>query len=249
MTPAADDPVDDRPEVGYRPNVDGDADPHAPGLGADGDRRTWRRLGYELTHAQSIRDLCDTARRFGWVPPLLVLALHGVVRGWLAYLSEPYAMSQEYLFAGWWLALGINVVYGLFLVGFAWFMYFGVVGGIAGFFSEEAALDLTTFKVGSYLLVVFVPILFVAGLLALTISPPDAVVAGAAAPEAVAETHRAVSDSPQMRLVSVLKAAGWILVGFLVLPVVEELYDVDKRISVLAVLPVTLAAVVSTQLV
>lgn len=51
-----------------------------------------------------------------------------------------------------------------------------------------------------------------------------------------------------MQLFSLLMAGGWILVGFLMLPVVSELYEVEKKQSVFAVLPLTLVAVVATQL-
>jgi len=52
-----------------------------------------------------------------------------------------------------------------------------------------------------------------------------------------------------MRIAGFLLAAGWVVVGFLLIPIVRELYDVDMKASVISVLPVTLIAVVATVLV
>ncbi|WP_129113902.1 hypothetical protein [Halegenticoccus tardaugens] len=237
--------TDDVPEFGR----DADATP-APRVSSGGEvsERSWRRLGHELTHAGSVRDCVGTVERYGWLPPLLGLLVHGLSRGIFEHLAEPFAMSQGYVFAGWPLALGINLFYGLFFVGFTWFLYFGVVGALAGYFSEKTTLDTTVFKIGGYLTLLFVPLVALAAALALTIPAPDPVIAGAAPATEVAETHRAVRDTIQMRIVDVTMAGGWILVGVLMLPVVSELYDVDKKASVLSVLPVTLVAVTATQL-
>lgn len=238
---------DDSPEYGYDPDVRRDADPHA--VGADVPEQSYRQLARELTSAGSVRDLTDTIKRYGWLPPFLGLLLHGVARGAFEFLSEPFAMSEGYVFTGWQLALLINVVYGAFLVGFSWFMYFGVIGAIAGFFSDETSMETDVLKVGGYLTVLFVPLMAIASLLALSTPAPETVVAGAESTARVAETHRAVDNSLQMRIVDVILAGGWIVVGFLMLPVVGDLYDVDRKESVLSVLPVTLVAVVATQLI
>lgn len=240
---------DDAPEYGYDPEMDRDADPHGSAVGADVSDQTYRQLARELTSAGSVRELVGTIKRYGWAAPLLGLVLYGFTRGVFEHLSEPFAMSQGYVFTGWQLALAINLFYGLFFVGFTWFLYFGVIGAIAGFFSEETAMDTAVFKVGGYLSVLFVPVLAVASLIVLTIPAPETVVAGAESTQAVAETHRAVANTLQMRIVDTLMAGVWILVGFLMLPVIGELYDVDMKESVFSVLPVTLIAVVATQLV
>lgn len=238
---------DDAPDYGYDPEMDRDADPHGPGVGAAD--QTYRQLARELTSARSVRELVGTIKRYGWAPPFLGLILYGFMRGVFEHLMEPFAMSQGYDFAGWQLALGINVLYGLFFAGFTWFLYFGVIGAIAGFFSEERDMDTTVFKVGGYLSVLFVPVLAVASLVVLTIPAPETAVSGATSTQAIAEMHRAVANTLQMRIVGTLMAAVWIVIGFLMLPVIGELYDVDMKESVFSVLPVTLIAVVATQLV
>lgn len=248
-TRAGEDGSVDVRETGYDPHADGDADPHDPALGADADDRSWRQLGHELTHADSVRDLVGTMRRYGWAPPLLGLLLTGVFKGVFEHLSEPFAMSKGYVFTGWEFALGINLFFGFFLAAFSWFLYFGVIGSLAGYFSTETKMETATFKAGGYLILIFVPLLAVSSALAYTISPPDTVVAGVESATRVAETHQQVSDTPQMRIADVLLSGGWILVGFLMIPVVSELYDISRKASVMSVLPVTIIAVVGTQLV
>lgn len=239
---------DDSPGTGYDPGVDRGADPHGPGVGADAVERTWRQLAHELTHAESVRGLVGTVERYGWAPPLLGIALHGAVRGVFEHVVDPYAMAQGYTFPLWELALAINLFRGLFLVAFSWFMYFGVVGSLAGVLSDEKAMDTAVFKVGGYFTVVFVPVFLVAIPVVTTIPAPETGGASVDQLTRVTESYRAVYNSPQMQLVGVLKAVAWLLTGFLMLPVVEELFDVSKKESVGAVLPVTVAAVVSTQL-
>lgn len=242
----ADESTDDG-EVGYDPGVDRGADPHGPAVGEDAVRRDWGQLAAELTSAESVRDLVGTVERYGWAPPLAGLALHGVVRGGFEHLVDPYAMSQGYAFPGWELALAINVVYGFFLVAFAWFLYFGLVGALAGLVSEARSMDVAVFKVGGYLTVLFLPVFLVAIPIVLTIPAPETAADGGSVDRVRAATQ-AVYRTPQMQLVGVLKAVAWTVTGLVMLPVVGELYDVDQKGSVFAVLPVTLAAVVSTQL-
>lgn len=230
------------------PAVDRTADAHDHAVGAEASEQSWRDLGYALTHAESVTDLIRTVEDYGWIPPFAVLALYGVLRGVFEYLVEPYGMAQGYTFPGWELALGINLVYGFFLVTFSWFMYFGVVGALAGFLSEVKAMDVTVFKLGAYLSGLFVPIFVVGTLTALTIPAPKTAVAGTDPVGQITESYRVVYDTPQMQLVRLLKAGGWLLVGFLSLPVVKELYELDEKGSLLAVLPVTVVAVVATQL-
>ncbi|WP_227356425.1 hypothetical protein [Haladaptatus salinisoli] len=239
--------ADDTPQYGYDTDVDSNSDPRATG-GGDATRRPWRRLAAELTSARSVSDLVGTVERYGWIPPLFGLLLSGVARGVFEHLAEPFAMSHGYVFSGWQLALGINLCYGFFFVAFSWFLYFGVIGSFAGYFSEVTKMETTIFSVGGYLMVLFVPAVAVGSALVLTIPAPEPVVAGAAPAPAVARTHEAVANTLQMRIVGAMMAGGWVLVGFLMLPVVSELYDVDGRASVLSVLPATLVAVTATQL-
>lgn len=210
--------------------------------------RSWRRLGHELTHAGNVRGLVETVGRYGWAPPFVGLLAHAGTRGVFEHLSEPFAMSQGYVFAGWQLALAINLLYGAALVTLTWFLYFGVIGSLAGLFSETTKMDVVVFKIGGYLMVLFVPVLVVGAGLVVTIPPPDPVVAGVDPTTEVIETHHVVANSLQMRVVDTLLSAVWIVVGFVMLPVVSELYDVDGPASVFAVLPVTLIAVVGTHL-
>lgn len=238
----------DQSAPGYDTDYDPAADPHAPGLGDGAPTPRYRDLPAALTGAQTVSSLVDVIRLYGWVPPLLIAAVHGTVRGLFEHASEPFALSQGYVFEGWPAAFGINIVYGTFLTGFIWFLYFGVIGSFAGFFSDEAAIETDVFKVGGYLLAVFVPLLTVSSLLAATIPSSVASVASDR-PAAVIEAHRAIDATLQMRVASALLAFGWIVVGFLMLPIVSELYDVDTKASVISVLPVTLVAVVATVLV
>lgn len=240
---------DDSRDYGYDPQMDRTADPHNEALGVGIPDQSFRQLFRELASAESMQDLVSTMKRYGWVAPITGLLLYGFSKGIFEHLTEPFAMSQGYIFTGWQLALGINMIFGLFIVGFTWFLYFGVIGSIAGFFSETTKMDPTVFKAGGYLSVLFVPVLVVSWFLALTIPAPDAVVAGVEPTEAVIETHRVVANSLQMRIVDLLLSGTWIVVGFLLLPIISELYEINRKQSVISVLPVTVLAVVGTQLV
>ncbi|WP_416841750.1 hypothetical protein [Haloferax sp. DFSO52] len=240
---------DDSPNFGYDPQMDHTADPHNETFGSGVPDQSYRQLIRELATARNMDDLVGTMKRYGWLPPITGVLLYGIVQGVFEHLTEPFAMSQGYVFTGWKLALGINILFGLFVVAFTWFLYFGVIGSIAGFFSEKTNMDTTVFKAGGYLSVSFVPVLIVSCFLALTIPAPETVVAGVEPTEAVIETHRAVANSPQMQIVDLLLSATWIVVGFLFLPIISKLYDINRKQSVMSVLPVTLLAVIGTQLV
>lgn len=240
--------ADDSTDRGYDPEMDRDADPHDQTLGTDVPDQSYRQLARELSSARSTQDLVGTMRRYGWVGPLTGLIFYGFTKGVFEHLTEPFAMSQGYIFTGWQIALVINVLFGLFTAGFTWFLYFGVIGALAGFFSEQVKMDPAMFKTGGYLSILFVPVVVVTWFIALTIPAPDAVVAGVEPTADVIETHRAVANSPQIRLIETLLSATWIVVGFLLLPVVSELYEIDRKESVFAILPVTLIAVVGAQL-
>ena len=233
---------------GYDTGYDPSADPHGADVGAEGTELTYRRLPREFRGAETLPDLVETVRHYGWLPPVLAVAVYGGARGVFEFLSEPFAIANGYVFEAWPAALAINLVYGVFLAGFSWFLYFGVIGSFAGFFADDKAIDTGIFKSGAYMLLVFVPLLVVSGLLAATIPSSVPAVTGGGAPE-VAEAHRALAATPQMRIAGVLLAAGWVVVGFLLIPVVGELYDIDVKATVISVLPVTLVAVVATVLV
>ncbi|WP_254274587.1 hypothetical protein [Haloarcula marina] len=239
----------DDSNTGYDPQMDRTAEPHNEAIGVGVPEQSYRQLVRELANARSMQDLVGTMKRYGWLPPIVGLLLYGFTRGIFEHLTEPFAMSQGYIFTGWQLALGINLLFGVFIVGFTWFLYFGVAGSIAGFFSDKTNMDSTVFKAGGYLSVLFVPVLVISWFLALTIPAPEAVVAGVEPTADVIETHRVVANSPQMRIVDLLLSATWIVVGFLLLPIISELYDINRKQSVISVLPVTLLAVIGTQLV
>lgn len=205
--------------------------------------RSWRRLGHELTSARSVSDLVDTIDRYGWVPPLFCLMACGLFQGAFEFLTEPFAMSQRYIFAGWELALGINIIYGLAFAAFSWFLYFGVIGSFAGFFSDTTQMETTVFKAGGYLLLILIPVLAIGAVLATTVPPPQTAIATVDSPETLASTHAAVRNSTQMDIFGTLMAGAWVLIGFLLLPIISELYDISSKASVLSVLPVTLIAV------
>ncbi|SFR96777.1 hypothetical protein SAMN05216559_1706 [Halomicrobium zhouii] len=233
-----------RYDTGYDPS----ADPHGPDVGVGGTKLTYRRLPSQFRGAESVTELVATIRAYGWLPPVLALVTYGVARGVFEFTAETYAIANGYFFEAWPAAVLINVVFGLFLGGFSWFLYFGVVGVFAGFFTEETSIDTGIFKAGAYLLLVFVPLLAISAVVATTIPSSVVTLTGEGAP-AVADAHRALAATPQMRAVGVLIAAGWVAVGFLLLPIVRELYGIDRKAAVVSVLPVTLVAVVATVLV
>ncbi|MCU4802479.1 hypothetical protein OB920_19120 [Halobacteria archaeon HArc-gm2] len=233
---------------GYDTGYDPSADPHGPDVGVGGRELTYRRLPTEFRDAESVAELVATIRAYGWLPPALALVTYGVTRGVFEFTSETYAIANGYFFEAWPAAVLINLVFGLFLGGFSWFLYFGIVGVFAGFFTEDTSIDTGVFKAGAYLLLVFVPLLVISGVIATTIPASVVTLSGEGAP-AVADAHRALAATTQMRVVGVLIAAGWGAVGFLLLPIVRELYGIDRKAAVVSVLPATLVAVVATVLV
>lgn len=210
-----------------------------------------RELFYRLLTAGSIEEFVDRLDVHGWGIPLALLGLAGFVRGVFEYLTDPFVVAEGYVFPGWGLALAINLVYGFFIVAFAWFMFFGLIGSFAGYFSESRDMDTAVLKLGTYVSVLFVPVFVVGSLIALTLSVPEgvAVVDDPDSVDAVTTVTTYFRDTLQMRVVRALKAAGWILAGFLLLPVIAHRYEIDHKRSVASVLPVTLAAVIATQLV
>ncbi|MFC6906609.1 hypothetical protein [Halalkalicoccus tibetensis] len=208
--------------------------------------RPWRELG----RSDDIEGMIGVVRRYGWLPALTGLALHALARGAFEYLSEPFVVAEGYLFPGWPAALLINFLFGAFVVAFSWFVYFGLIGVIAGYLSEDHVMELDTFKIGGYLTVLFVPVFVIGSVLISTVAVPDGAAAQAAtqdgdAAEFALSAYSFVYDTPQMHAVRALKAGAWVLTGFLMLPVVQRLYEIDEKRSVASVLPVTLAGVIT----
>ncbi|AEH38394.1 hypothetical protein [Halopiger xanaduensis] len=207
--------------------------------------RPWRKL----VRANDIGEMIDVVGRYGWLPALVGLALHALARGAFEYLSEPYIVVEGYVFPGWPIALGVNLVFGAAVVAFSWFLYFGLVGAIAGYFSDKHDLAVETFKFGGYLSVLFAPVFLLGAAVIVTITVPEGATAamgaqtGEEAVEFALSAHSFVYDMPQMHAVRVLKALTWIVTGFLLLPVVQQLYEIGEKQSVLSVLPVTLLGV------
>lgn len=216
-------------------------DPHALGWG-QAIVVPWR----QVVRSPDIDSALRSIERYGWLPVVLGLCLYGIVKGGFIFASDPFNLIGGYRFDGWPLAFAITLVEGVFTGLLAWFFYFGAIGALAGFLSSERIMATELFKVGGYLVVTFVPVFLVGSVLVTTVTIPDAVATDVTVlieePMVQARAHEAVYDTVQMTVVQVLEGVVWVLVGFLLLPVVSELYDIDERSSVLAVLPVTLAA-------
>lgn len=211
----------------------------------DGEGRGWRTLGPELRSIESIKDFVRTVTVYGWGPPLVALVIHGAVRGVFEHLTDPFIISAGYWFVGWQFALFVNFVYGTAIVVFSWFLYFGLVGSLAGYLSSERHMDVGIFKVGAYLSLLFVPVFLVGWIIALTLSVPEGVTVGTT--QAAAQSY--VRDTLQLRVVAFLKGLTWILIGLVLLPIVSDRYSLGRKGSVLAVLPPTMAAILATQLI
>lgn len=204
----------------------------------------WR----ELVSASDVDAAVDAIGRYGWSPVAVGLLVHALARGLFQYVSDPFIMMEGYVFRGWPVAAAVTLFEAFFLVAFAWFVYFGAVGVIAGFVSTERIMAPDVFKVGGYLTALFAPAFLVGSAVIATVSAPESVAEITAdGPGDIAvqsEAYAAVYDTLQMRIVQTLKAVVWILIGFLMLPVVSRLYAIDEKGSVAAVLPVTLVAVI-----
>ncbi|WP_121740870.1 hypothetical protein [Natronorubrum halophilum] len=209
--------------------------------------RPWRKL----LQSSDTDGMIRVVRRYGWLPALFGLALHSIARGAFEYLSEPFIIVEGYVFPGWPAALVVNVLFGSFVVIFSWFCYFGLIGVIAGFLSTEYDMVGDIFKFGGYLTVLFAPVFLVGSVLIATVTAPDGV-----STEVVAENsdgtaefattaYSFVYDTPQMHAIRILKAVAWVVTGFLLLPIVQHLYELDEKRSVMSVLPVTLVGVIT----
>lgn len=203
--------------------------------------------------APAVDDALAAITRYGWAPAVAGLLVHGIIRGVFEYVSDPFVIIESYVFDGWTIAFAITLLEGVFIVVFAWFTYFGAVGVIAGFISTERIMAPEIFKVGGYLTALFVPAFLVGSAVIATVSgPPELADVTAETVGDVAvqeEAHSFIYDTVQMQVAQTLKAVVWILVGFLLLPVVSQLYGIDEKGSVAAVLPVTLVAVFAAFLV
>lgn len=210
-----------------------------------------------LAAVSNVKDMDDAVRivqRYGYLPPAIAIGIHGLFRGVFEFVSDPYVMADGYVFSGWPVALGINLFYGVALVLFSWFLFFGLVGVVAGYLSDERIMSTELFLLGGYLLFPFVPVFAVGSILMLTVSAPDiSVEAAHSGTETLEETpveiYRHVYNSWQMGVVRAARAATWLLVGFLVLPGVQRCYGLSKKRTVAAVLPMTLIAMIGTALV
>ncbi|NGM69999.1 hypothetical protein G6M89_13435 [Natronolimnobius sp. AArcel1] len=207
--------------------------------------RPWR----ELLDADDISAMISVIRQYGWLPALFGVALHALTRGVFEYLSDPTVIAEGYVFAWWPLAFVVSLFFGTFVVMFSWFVYFGLIGVIAGFFSSKHDLALDTFKFGGYLTAIFAPVFLIGSVIILTVSAPAESAAvttesGDEFTEFATTAYSYVHDTPQMHAVQILKAGAWIVTGFLMLPIVQQLYEIDEKRSVASVLPVTLAGVI-----
>ncbi len=141
---------------------------------------------------------------------------------------------RGYVFPAWPAALVVNLLFGAFVVVFSWFLYFGLIGVVAGTLSDDHVMETDVFKIGGYLLTLFAPVFS-------RHDPdgdgrcPDGLHTegvsgnGAEAAEFAMTSYSFVYDTPQMHAVRTLKAIAWIVVGFLMLPVVGRLYEIDEN--------------------
>jgi hypothetical protein len=206
----------------------------------------WRKL----VRSNDIEEMIGVVRRYGWLPALFGVALHSLARGAFEYLSEPFIVTEGYFFPGWPAALVVNLLFGTFVVAFSWFLYFGLIGVIAGFFSEKSDMMTDVFKFGGYLTVLFTPVFLIGSVLIATVSAPDVAADafaenGDGAVETTMTAYSFVYDTPQMHVIRILKAIAWIAVGFLMLPIIQHLYEIDEKQSVVSVFPVTLGGVIT----
>lgn len=210
----------------------------------------WRRF----LKADSLHDAADVASQYGWLAPVSGVLVYALTRGFVTYVSDPLVIKEGYVFPGWMGALFVNVLYAFFLSGLIWFFVFGTIGAVAGLLAPSRGMNPDVFKVGGYLAVLFVPISIVSFGLALTVSAGDigvANIAGSTVKEVgpkLMESQVAMRATEQMTLVRLLRVSGWLIAVALVRPMLEELYDIGRIRSTVAVIPSTLAAVLGALL-
>ena len=204
-----------------------------------------RAFVLELRDVRDVSGFIDTATTYGWAPVVLALALHGTVRGVFEHLTDPFIIASGYWFPGWQFALLVNIVYGTAIVVFGWFLFFGLVASIGGYLSSVRHMDVGMFKIGAYLSLVFIPVFVIGSIISLTLTVPEALVVGTADETA----HTYVRRTLQLQLVAFLRGLTWIVIGFVLLPIVADRYALDRKASVVAVLPPTMGAILATQLV
>ncbi|WP_136689814.1 hypothetical protein [Halorhabdus amylolytica] len=204
----------------------------------------WRAL----RRAQTIDDVTSVILDYGWAGPMLGLLLHILVRTILIYVMEPIVIISGYLFDGAAVTMIVVFVYTSSFVLLAVFLYFGGVGAIAGFLSDERQYSPAVFKLGGYVSVLFIPLFLIGIVLALTVSgepyplPSEPTANATTIATELAQYRREILTTPQMYAIRVLRMVGWAVIGFLILPIVGRLYELDRKRSVLSVLPPTMAA-------
>lgn len=204
-----------------------------------------------LRDAEGIAEFARIVAAHGWTVPIVLLACIGAIRSMFGYLTDPYVVMHGYVFPGWPAAYAINLIYSVFQMAFVWFIFFGLISAFAGLLSDVRAMDPAVFKTGSYLLTLFAPVFVLGAVLAFTITIPDSAALPGAENGYGLENPTAYSfihDTVQLHLVNALQALTWAIIGYLTLPVVEHRFELDRKQAAIAVLPVTLAAVVATQI-
>lgn len=204
--------------------------------------------------AEDFRETTDVVEYYGWTAPAVGVFVHVLFRSVSTFLVEPGVLKGGAPFPSLVSAFVLNFVYTSFQTLLLVFFFFGTIGAIAGLVASNRSLDVTTFKFGGYLSVVFVPIFVVASILALTISGSDVGVAAISgtnvsqvAPK-VMDVRMNVRRTPQMQIVRLLRVSGWIICAFVLRPVVARLYGLGRIRSALALIPTTIAFVVFTLL-
>ncbi|WP_231187910.1 hypothetical protein [Haladaptatus sp. DYF46] len=204
--------------------------------------------------ADDFGEAAESIEYYGWTAPAIGVFAHVLFRSGFTYLIEPGVMKGGEPFPSLLSAFVLNFVYTSFQTLLLLFFFFGTIGAIAGLIASNRSLDVTTFKVGGYLSVVFVPIFVVASVLALTISGSDVGIAAVSggnvsqmAPK-IMEVRMNIRSTQQMQIVRLLRISGWLLCALLLRPVLARHYDLGRIRSTIALLPTTVAFVVFTSM-
>lgn len=216
----------------------------------DSTTEAWRTF----LDAKDFGEAAESIEYYGWTAPAVGVFAHVLFRSVFTYLIEPGVIKGGEPFSSLLSAFVLNFVYTCFQTLLLLFFFFGTIGAIAGLIAPNRSLDVTTFKVGGYLSVVFIPIFVVASVLALTISGSDVGVAAISggnvsqmAPK-IMEIRMNVRSTPQMQIVRLLRISGWLLCALLLRPVLARRYGLGRIRSTLALLPTTVAFVLFTSM-